>query len=457
MSDVFDPKLVESFILEKLSETKLPSIAVAVIEDGRVVYSRAFGFRDAEKLLPATPRTLYGIGSVTKSFTALAIMQLAEEGKLDPHDPITKYVDIRFKPKLGEIEIHHLLTHSSGIPALAYAEAFIDSSVGAGETWLPITRDEDIFVFMDKTVEDWISAKPGERFFYLNEGYVILGKIISNVSGKPYEKYIKDKILKPLKMNRSCFTREEVEELGEWAQPYIIDKDGKLIKSRFPFGITADGGLISTVLDLSNYIIMYLNRGKFDGKRILSEQFIETMTKEHIKMPYEGKPEYYYGYGWIIKNFLGQKLVSHSGSVLVHTAYVGLIPDKNIGVAILANGSGYPLSQIGEYILASMLGQNPEELDFVRRERILKILEGTYHTYKKTMKIEVKRSGDFLLAVEKSRYWEITTILVPEHLDMHRAIFYTISRGRKLPVEFIIEDNKVEMYFERYKLIKTGS
>jgi len=452
---MFDPKVIEGFVLEKLSEFKLPSIAVAVVDDRKVVYSRAFGFRDVENLLPATPTTMYGIGSVTKSFTALSIMQLAEKGKLDLHDPITKYVDIRFEPKLGDIEIHHLLTHSSGIPALAYAEAFIDSSVGAGEAWLPITKDEDILVFMDKEVEDWISARPGERFFYLNEGYVILGRIVSRVSGKEYERYVKEEILKPLKMKKSCFSKEEVEELGEWAQPYIIDKDGKIIRSRFPFGITADGGLISTVLDLSNYIIMYLNGGEFDGKKVISSDSVAKMTMGYIKMPYEGKPEYYYGYGWIIKDFLGHKLISHSGSVLVYTAYVGFIPEKNIGVAVLANSSGYPLSQIGEYILAHLLGHDPEKLDFVRRERILKSLEGTYYTFKRTMRIDVKRHGEFLLATEKSRYWEITTVLVPEHLDEKKSVFFTYSRGRKITIEFIVEDGKVDMYFERYRLRKT--
>lgn len=455
---MLNTELIESFIVEKLAEARLPSISVAVVSREGTVYSKSFGLRDVEELLPATPTTLYGIGSVTKSFTALAIMQLVEEGKISVDDPVTKYIDLRFKPKFGDVLLHHLLTHSSGIPALAYAEAYIDSLVGVGDTWLPIVRDDDVLVFMDKTVEDWISAKPGERFFYLNEGYVILGKVIEKVSGKPYEEYVREKILKPLKMNRSCFTKEEVEKLGEWAQPYIINiKERKLNKSKFPFGVSADGGLISNVVDLSKYITMYLNKGAFDGKRILSEELIEIMIKEHIKMPYEGPPDHYYGYGWIIKDFLGHKLVSHSGSVLVHTAYVGFVPSAGVGVTVLANASGYPLSQIGEYILASALGYDPEKLDFIRKERALKRLEGIYCTFKKTMCIEVRRNGDFLLARNKNRHWEEEVILVPDKIDDNRALFFTISRGRRFHVEFIVENGKVEMYFERYKLVKSST
>lgn len=446
---------LENFILDRLLLRSFPSIAIAVVEGDKIVYANAFGLRDIENVLVATPKTLYGVGSVTKSFTALSIMLLEAEGKLNVDDPITKYLELRFKHPLGNITIHHLLTHSSGIPALAYAEALIDGLVGARGAWLPLTKKDDVLAFMSSDMEKWVSHKPGERFFYLNEGYVLLGKIIEKVSKKSYKEFVRDKILKPLGMKRSCFDKVEVEKLGNWAEPYIRNKEGSFIRSRFPFGISADGGLISTVLDLAKYIRLYLGKGTYNGKEIIDSSYIEKMMECHIREPYENVRECY-GYGLSSRDFLNYNLVGHSGSVLVHTAYIGFIPDKKLGVAVLANSSGYPLSLIGEYALAIALGEDPNKLESIRRENILSSLVGTYATYKKTMILEVKRNGDFLFVVDKARYWESITVLVPvlERLKEDKAEFYTVSRGRRLPVEFVKEDDTWTLYLERYKLRK---
>ena len=118
---------IETFILEKMKESSIPGLSISIIKDGGVLYSRGFGFRDVEYGKPATEETIYGIGSVTKSFTALSIMKLVEMGKISVDDFIDKYIDIDIRPKGERIRIWHLLTHSSGIPALAYAEALIDA------------------------------------------------------------------------------------------------------------------------------------------------------------------------------------------------------------------------------------------------------------------------------------------------------------------------------------------
>ena len=451
---VEDFSVIESFVLEKMGETRIPGLSIAIVEDDKVIYARGFGFKDLDSASPTTPRTLFGIGSVTKSFTALAILKLVEEGKIDINDPIEKYVPLRIRPFGEEITIHHLLTHSSGIPALAYAEAFIRSILGLDHYWLPISYPDDVIVFM-RDAEEWVECKPGEKFFYLNEGYVILGHIISKISGIKYEDYVKENILKPLKMNRTYFLREEVEKDGDWATPYVINKEGRHVPTTFPFGVTADGGLISNVLDLANYIGMYLNRGEFEGERIISKESLEVMETGHIRLPYEIFGEEAYGYGWsIVPNFHGYKLVNHSGSVLVHTAYVGYIPEKKIGVAILANASGYPLSIIGMYALSYLLGKDPEELPFIRNDRILSRLQGKYETYKGTMRVEVKKDGDFLFLEIKDRLVERIIPLVPMELKENKAVFYTLARGIKYIVEFKIRDDRIELIYERYKLVK---
>lgn len=450
-----DINKLESFILEKISKSGLPGLSIAIIHDNEVIYSRGFGFRDVENGYPATKNTIYGIGSVTKSFTALAIMQLAEKGLVSVDDPISKYIPTNLLPLDKAIKIWHLLTHSSGIPALGYAEAFIRGIIGDSSTWFPIASYNDIFTFMSDA-DKWVETEPGKEFFYLNEGYVLLGYIIEKISGVTYEEFIKKHILDPLKMNRSYFKREDVERDEDKAVPYIITNKGERIPSVYPYGLNPDGGLISNVLDLSNYIKLYINRGKFNGAKIISEESIIEMERERIKIPFGVFDEEFYGYGWrIIPNFLGKKLICHSGSVLVSTAYVGYIPNEKIGVAILANGSGYPPSFIGMYALALALGKDPEKtLSFIQYDRLLEKYVGTYENYKGTFKAEIVRKGDFLQLNIKGKYTETSLPLIYKEHDDKTAYFYSISAGRKIEVIFREKDGTIEMIYERYKMKK---
>lgn len=448
---------LEDFIFEKMSKTHLPGLSIAIVKDGKVIYSRGFCFRDLEYGLTATSSTLYGIGSVTKSFTALSVMQLVEEGRLSVEYPVSKYIPLDLKSKGEPIKIWHLLSHVSGIPALAYAEAFIRFRTGADDNWIPIASHEDLFTFM-READQWALTKPGERWFYLNEGYLILGYIIEKLSGIDYEEYVKKKILEPLQMDRSFFKREEVEANSDVAIPYIITRDGECKKSQFPYGpISSDGGLISNVLDLARYITMYLNRGKYDGGTLISSKYIEEMEKPRVKLPLQVFDGEAYGYGLhIIPNFLGNKLVGHGGSVLVATASMEYVPEKRIGIALLANGSGYPLSQIGHYGLALMLGGDPENLPFVKVERTLDSLAGLYETYKGTMKAQVVTKGGNLSLEIKDKYVDMIMPLIPENVEGEVKTFYTVEAGTKLPVEFIVKGDTIDLIYERYRLKKVG-
>jgi CubicO group peptidase (beta-lactamase class C family) len=448
---------LEDFIFEKMSKTHLPGLSIAIVKDGEVIYTRGFCFRDVEYSLRATPNTLYGIGSITKSFTALSIMQLAEKGKLSLEDSVSKYVPLELKSLEEPIKIWNLLSHSSGLPALAYAEALIRYLTGAGEKWIPIASCEDIFIFM-REANQWALAKPGERWFYLNEGYVILGYIIEKLSNMGYEEYVKKKILEPLHMSRSFFKKEDVTSDLDVATPYIITRDGECKKSVYPYGISADGGLISNVLDLARYITMFLNRGTYNGNTLASPNSIEEMEKPRIKLPLQIFGGESYGYGLsITPNFYGDKLVGHGGSVLVYTAYMGYLPEKKIGIALMANGSGYPLSQIGLYGLALMLNENSETLPFIKIERVYDALIGLYETYKGTMKAQVVSKGGILELEIKDKYTDMIIPLIPENIEGTVKKFYVLQSGGKLPVEFIVEGEKVDLIYERYRLKKVGN
>lgn len=450
---------LESFIFEKISETRLPAVSAAVIQGQEVPWSRGFGFRSLEHGLPATPRTLYGIGSVTKSFTALAILQLAEQGRLSVDDPLDRFIPFTLRPAGEPVRLWHLMTHTSGLPALAYAERVISGVTGASEDWLPIASYQDMLTFLNGA-QDWALSRPGERWFYLNEGYVLLGYVIEQVTGMPYTEYVRQHILLPLGMARSFFARADVEADPDAATPYVVADDGRRIPSTYAYGtITPDGGLISNVLDLANYVRMFLGWGEFQGARIISRPSLEAMQTPRIPTPEQEGPFGQHGYAYglrITPAFLGHRLVAHGGSVGTATAYLAFIPEREVGIVLLANGSGYPLSQLGQYGLALLLGQDPDALPFARQEALLRRLEGVYETYRGTMRMQVRRSGDFLTLEERDRYNTVTVILVPESLQDQRCAFYTRSGGHKIPVEFRLEPGRVSLLYERYLLRRTG-
>lgn len=454
---------LEEFVLEKMAESRLPGLSMVLVRDGRVLHSRGFGFRDLERGLPATSRTLYGIGSVTKSFTCLAVMQLQEKGLLDVHDPVERYLPLAIRPRGEPIRLWHLMTHSSGIPALAYAEAVIRHRLGVGDCWLPLATHEDVVRFVNGA-EQWVHCGPGERWFYLNEGYVLLGAVIETVTGTPYADYVRDRILAPLGMHRSWFGKEEVQADTDVAVPYMITKDKAQLPGRYPFGqITSDGGLVSNVEDMANYVAMYLDGGKGPRGEVASPQSLEAMMTPRIPLPLEKdtpagwSPAGHYGYGLsIYPDFLCHTLVGHGGSVLVSTAYMGLIPDRRLGVVALANGSGYPLQQVVAYALALMLDQDPWQVPALRVDRCLGSLVGTYETYRGTFRATVRRAGDFLALEIRFGDFEQIIPLVPAALDFAEPRFFTLAGGQRLPVEFHVRGSDVDLVYERYKFRRVG-
>ena len=456
--------LLEQFIQEKLADTHLPALSIALVERGETVYARGFGFRDSERGLPATPRTLYGIGSVTKSFTCLAIMQLQEQGKLRVDDPVERYLPLEVRPHGRPITLHHFMTHSSGLPALAYAEAVIRHAAGAADTYLPMASYDDMLTFVNGAT-DWVHAQPGERWFYLNEGYILLGAVIERVSGQSYTDYVEEHLLRPLGMARTFFDKARVDADPDVAVPYVVTKDKTQVPSRYLYGrLTSDGGLISNVEDMSRYLRMYLTGGRAAGSRLLGEPSFTTMLTGYVDLPPEvypaeqRRPVGRYGYGLsVYPDFYGHTLIGHGGSVLVSTAHLAFVPDRAVGVVVLANGSGYPMAHFAGFALAVLLGEDPWALPGVREERALERLTGRYETYRGTYGATVKRAGDFLLLEIKNRLFEQTVPLVPIALGADRARFFTLTLGRRLDVEFAARDGDVDLIYERYKMRRVGS
>lgn len=443
----------EEFIFEKMSETGLPSLTVAIVEGDEITWTRAFGFRDLGRSIPATPATLYSVASVTKSFTCLAIMQLAEQGKLAVDDPVSQHIPFDIQPGGEPICIWHLMSHTSGIPALAYGTNAILALAGADVRRLPIAGYDEMLTFM-RDADRWALASPGERWFYLDEGYVLLSYIIEVCSGMSFHDYLRDHVLAPLGMTRSMFTRAEFAADSDTATPYFPGPNGKPIPATYPLGLKGDGGLISNVLDLGKAISMYLSGGKVGGEQWLSRQSIEAMQVARAARSSETGPFGIerYGYGLTLyDDFLGHTLVGHSGSIGMSTSDLRMIPEKGIGIALLANCNGYALKQFSFFALAMLLGEDPTQtLPFVNQERTLGKLAGRYKAYKQTVEIEIRQVGSFLFL----EMYGVTTPLVPDRIEADNCTFYTLQMGYKHIAEFRIRDGQIDLIYDHYLLLR---
>lgn len=459
----------ENMIAEKMAEAHIPGLSVALIKNDQIVYARGFGARNLENNTPATPNTLYGVGSITKSLTALAIMQLVEAGKIDLQDAVSKFLPISLGNK-EVITIHHLLSHSSGIPDLGIATTVFGRLEGDSETWIPMGNFDDLFLHVNGASKE-LAAEPGKRFFYLNEGYALLGEIIERVSKMKYDEYIKERILKPLEMDRSTFLKEDFLRDPDVMTPYILkskDETIKAVATGHPFHrlVYALGGLLSSVIELSNYLVANMYDGVFQSVRILDGCLLEEMHKIHVEKPrglryYGDFGREGYGYGWMIsENFLGHKLVDHGGDTGVSSAQFSFVPELKIGVVAAANrgASTYPPvcpEPVLLGALALLMGKDPmKEIPFFEIENRLKMLVGEYEKYKGTGRLTIVQKEGLLYLDSKET--DIIVPLIPENDKVEDYKFYTIPvPGGKFPVEFEVSSSgEIDLYIERNRFHK---
>lgn len=461
-----DVRRLEHFIFSRTAQSGLPGLSLALVAEGEVVYANGFGHRNLVKGLPATADTLYGVGSITKSLTAIATMQLAEAGKLSLSDTVADHLPLDLDAGGQPVRLYHLLSHTTGFPALAYSEALLRHAHGIGGRPLPIAGPEDVLHFM-RAASDWAETAPGERWFYFNEGYALLGLIIENLSGQPYNDYISEHILAPLGMTRSFFDPEDVANAADVATPYVLYQDGREPQpGRYLYRtIRSEGGLISSVNDLSRYLLMWLGR----GAEVIRKESYQEMVTPHVAEPKQtvphlfgdttdAQPTRHYGYGLSVQtDFFGGTLIGHGGSVLVSTAQLAFIPERQVGVAVLANGSGYPTAHIAQVALALLLGEDPAALPFYQVEHALASVTGHYHTYQHTMSATIEQRGDFLALTIHDDAQPQTVILVPEDISNERERhFFTLAAGQRLPVTIYQRDGDTELIYERYKFRRSG-
>jgi len=299
-----------------------PGGAVIVTRKGETLLRRGYGLADMELKVPIQPDMVFRLGSVTKQFTAVAILMLEEQGKLSVSDPITRFLPDY--PTGGQtITIEHLLTHTSGI-----------KSYTSMPEWLSKWRtDMSLGSLVDMFKNQPMDFKPEERWLYNNSGYILLGAIIEKASGQSYEDFIEKKIFEPLGMKDSYYDRTE-QIIPKRVKGYQRTANGfqnaPYLSMTQPY---AAGSLASTVDDLAIWDIAV-----WSNKLIKKESLAKAHTPHKLA---DGRSTAY-GYGWSLGSFEGHRTVEHGGGIHGFATYVLSMPDDGVYVAILTNGSAGP-------------------------------------------------------------------------------------------------------------------
>lgn len=448
---------VESFVTEWLSDHRIPGAAVSVVNAEGTVYAEGFGARNLERNEPATEDTLFGIGSSTKSFTAIAIMQLAEAGELSVDDPVSNYI-----PHLNDIDgepitIQELLTHTSGMPSDGSAGPLITRPLGVGHVEVPLSSDEDFRRHVKGSADHRVTDR--ETFFYYNSGYTMLGEIVEAITGKPYAEYVEDEILSTVGMERSTFDREAFEEDDDHMTPYIKQEENST-QSDFPFDplIHAPGGMVSSAVEMGDYIRMYMNDGDADGGTVLSADSLAEMTTPVSTFgEYIDGTESGYGYGLMIEEFLNDTLVGHGGSIAVSTSWFGYLEEAELGVAISCTTSpeAHPMV-VGPAILAILQGEDPvETVPHFELVEALDAVSGEYTSYRDIGTAEVERDGGTLKFTQQAGTGGQELHIVPETLENDLLVCTAyLSMGMRHPVRFELDGDDVTCFFERSRFVK---
>jgi len=294
----------------------LPGAAVIVVKDGSVVFRRGYGLANLELKVPVRPEMVFRLCSVTKQFTAAAVMMLVESGKLRLDDDVHK-----FFPEISTggktITVANLLTHTSGLKD------------PINKIW-PERMREDMspLELIDLFKNDPLEMEPGSKESYSNSNYVLLGAVIEKVSGQKYGEFLANNIFKPLGMVHTSYERNQVVVPGR-VTGYVFNGTVYLDAAYLSMSqLFAAGGLISSVDDLALW-----NAG-LDSGRILSSKAARALfTPFRLKSGENGD----YGYGWVIGKFLGREVASHAGGIPGFRAYVFRMPTDHVYVALLSN------------------------------------------------------------------------------------------------------------------------
>jgi CubicO group peptidase (beta-lactamase class C family) len=322
-----DYAAIDAYLQSELQAMNMPGAALAIVHGDQLVHVKTYGIADPSGRA-VTPDTPFILASVSKSFTALAVMQLVEAGKIELDTPVQHYLSWfqMADPAASQaITVRMLLNHTSGLPGQA---GFLiirsdDQSAGALEQ----------HVRSLSTVQ--LDRAPGATYEYSNANYDILGLLVQTVAGQPYETYIQTHIFAPLGMSQSFTSRSDAAAHGLAAGYQHMLGFPVAQPWPYPRAMLPSGFLISSAQDLSHFIIAQLNDGQYQAQSILSPQGIAAMHTGTVPVSTGGS----YGMGWVDLTIKGTHIVAHDGDSYNYHTSIYLLPESKWGLALLMNGS----------------------------------------------------------------------------------------------------------------------
>ncbi len=317
---------IDRYVQHEMAAQRIPGLALAIVQGDRIAYVRGFGKAD-DSGRAVTPKTPFIIGSLSKSFTALAVMQLVEAGKVELDAPVQRYLPwfrVADEAASAEITVRHLLNQTSGL----------STKTGRSFQGNDDVDDRALERAVRKLHNVTLTAPVGERHQYSTINYSILGLIVQAVAGRSYESYVQREILDPLDMKGS-FTSEGAAKKHGLATGYHY-LFGRPRAADLPYnrGLVPAGYLISNAEDMAHYLIAQLNQGRYGRTTVLSPAAVDAMHRPAVATPQTGTS---YGMGWFIGPINGIPAVHHQGETFNFHANAVLVPESGTGVAVLMN------------------------------------------------------------------------------------------------------------------------
>ena len=350
---VFITDSLDRYIKTGMKDWQVPGMSIAIVKDGKVVFMKGYGVRETGKNDPVDENTLFMIGSNTKAFTATTLAMLEQEKKLSLNDKVVKWMpEFKLRDPLAtqEIMITDLLCHRLGFETFQGDFTYWTSKLNRSEIIGKMALVKAPYGFRT-------------RWGYCNAAFVTAGQIIPKVTGKNWEDVVKEKILVPLKMDRTLMLSKEMITATNAASSHTIYK-GKLIKLPYPMidNLAPAGSISSSVKDMTNWLLTQLNAGKFEGNQVIPEAVLQTTYAPRSIMGMDPTDKaqthfYLYGLGFVINDRAGKLIISHTGGVDGFVSSVMIVPEEKLGIVILTNTDQNNLFQnLTEEIRDAFLG-----------------------------------------------------------------------------------------------------
>lgn len=335
---VAQPAAVAKFdadVAKAVAAWKAPGLAIAIVRNDSVIFAKGYGLREMGKPDPVDADTRFAIGSTTKAMTVLALGMLVDEGKVRWDAPVIEYLPgFRLSDPYvtRELTVRDILTHRTGLG-------------GADLLWAG--ADYNVQEILQRTSTIPLAYPFRSGFVYQNIMYALAGDIVRAVSGMSWDAFLESRIFRPLGMNNTVTQLSAITGKPNVASPHgDVDDTVRVIRNRTVDPVAPAGSVWSSVNDMSKWMRFVLDSGRMNGKRLITEQtFRQWLSPQNVADPNTypalrlSRPHFFvYGLGWFLQDYNGQAVAMHTGSIDGMSALIGLIPDKKLGVYVLANG-----------------------------------------------------------------------------------------------------------------------